>query len=325
MLKRDRVSNAFLFVALGLTTFAVFLPAMNSTIEFSPGSIRCSVLTFVFAAVFFWLLHLSWKLTGDAAGVFLSSRNKYSFSRFQMVGWTYIVLSSLAAAAICNVWGVGTTDGHYISSALDIYIDTNLLVAMGISYASGIAAPGVLALKAQGQDAGDDEVQAAQGRSANDGSIMANGSVMVRSSSARARLSDIFSGDDIADAGTIDLSKVQQFIVTLIIWLAILGMIIDSFLNYNFDDWCTVDAKIVCVNETSNGLIQSLPPLGDRILWLLGLSHAGYIAYKAVPKTSPTGADGGSSDDAVADTILSPFDIVTTSALPPPLPGNLRG
>jgi hypothetical protein len=84
-----------------------------------------------------------------------------------------------------------------------------------------------------------------------------------------ARPSDIFTGDEVNEAKTTDISKVQMFFLTV----AIVG-------SYGLSIASGIDSK----DFFADGSV-SLPDLPDTLVALLGLSHAGYIAVK-VPDTT---------------------------------------
>jgi hypothetical protein len=186
-------------------------------------------------------------------GVIESARNRVSLSRLQMYVWTVLVLSGFLTAAASNFYLAGDM------TAMSIVIPPQLLAAMGIASASLVAAPALVSLKALPPAAA--AAAAAQGVSAG---------IHRRADPAAAGWLDIFRGDEQGNCDTPDLSKIQQFLITLglvALYGALLGQM---FLN--------------------PGGIDQLPPLGENFVWLLGISHAGYLAYKAVPHPASQGA-----------------------------------
>jgi hypothetical protein len=178
------------------------------------------------------------------SGVIINSRNMLSLSKLQMVAWTILILSTLITAAAHNIHA-----GNPVN-ALDITIDSHLLIVMGISTTSLVASPAVLSLK-----------------SGNDGQP----AVAVKDTPSDASWLDIFRSDMADAADTPDLSKIQQFLVTLVVLSAYAVMIGKMFASF-------ADCK------SCSCLFVMFPPLSEQIVWLIGISHAGYIAYKAVPK-----------------------------------------
>ena len=95
---------------------------------------------------------------------------------------------------------------------------------------------------------------------------------------------DMFKGDDVANADYLDLSKVQMFYFTII-----LALVYGAALGVMF---MTVDPK--------HPSISAFPALNATIVGLLGISHAGYLTYKAVPRVPPSGDQPSSGLPSIA-------------------------
>lgn len=78
---------------------------------------------------------------------------------------------------------------------------------------------------------------------------------------------DLFRGEEVTDSHHLDLGKVQMLLFTVVVVLAYALALGDLF--------------------TSPGTFSTLPPLDDSVISLLLISHAGYIAKKAVPTGPP--------------------------------------
>ena len=76
---------------------------------------------------------------------------------------------------------------------------------------------------------------------------------------------------EVANASVVDVSRMQKLIVTII-----LGVVYTGALWNIFGDWAAPGP-------------ERMPPVAESFLVLLGVSHAGYLASKATPKTAPTG------------------------------------
>jgi hypothetical protein len=85
-----------------------------------------------------------------------------------------------------------------------------------------------------------------------------------------ASWAELYLGDEIADRATVDISRLQQLVISVL--LAVI------FITLQWAALVKSDAKL--------GL--QMPSFDDNssFLWLLGLSHAAYIAYKAPTKTA---------------------------------------
>ena len=76
----------------------------------------------------------------------------------------------------------------------------------------------------------------------------------------------MITGDEVGNFAIPDLGKIQQLLVTILL-LTVYGVSI----------W-----KAFAKHST----IGALPPLDQSFIWLMGVSHAGYLAYKAAPHTN---------------------------------------
>jgi hypothetical protein len=253
------------FVLLGLNAAALGLTA-----GYGVASVFFAVLVFLghLLAVSLIIIGFGAVVSRDLWGFALSSRNAYSLSKFQMAGWTAVVLAALFTAAELRIFHYF---GNITGSALDIAIPGELLAAMGIAVFTTAATPAVLALKAGGAPSDSQRIAAAQ-RLADQTQTTPNnigsiGHVMMRADQNLARWSDIVSGDEVANAGIVDLSKVQQLLITLLLLGTYAGMMIGAIaVRSSFD---------------------TLPALSQSFIGLLAISHAGYLTYKAMPKAAP--------------------------------------
>ena len=201
------------------------------------------------------------------AGVFIDNRNRLSLSKLQAGAWTVVVLAAFATAAAYNA--AAPHLAYDTVDALKIVIPGELLLAMGISATSLVATPGLLSLKASETPDGK-EVDAAAARMQPNAQAPAlpppNGKVLIMNSPADASLADLFTGDEVGNAGVADLGKIQQVLISLVL--------IGAYAVYVFQYF-----------STSLTIIPTLPVLDQSFVWLLGISHASYLAYKAAPHT----------------------------------------
>jgi hypothetical protein len=221
-------------------------------------------------------------VNGNIFGVAISSYNDYSLSKTQMALWTIVVLAALLTTAKLNLLGYfGPMPTHLVNGVLvplgplEIAIPGELLAAMGIAAFSTAAVPSILALKA-GQNSGDEEAASAQQNQAkmsggDPNNVAVTGRAVGHTDSKQASWLDIVTGDETANAGKVDLSKVQQLLVTLLLLGTYIAMVVRMF-------------------GTASTGFNSLPPLGEQFVALLAISHAGYLGYKAVPKSGSGGA-----------------------------------
>lgn len=231
-------------------------------------------------------------VSAHAFGILINGQNSYSLSRLQMAGWTWIILSALITVLALRLW---LKDA---ALAFDIHIPANLLLVMGISYASGAAAPALNSLRQIAPEATMGQLASASARLGGQ-AVAANGQLAVRPEGEPPRFGDIVEGDDVASVGNIDLSKVQQLLITVMLlvgYLAMLAALLRADPLAALPE--TQRASLVDAGSLLCGYADvdaakaarcgtgwsALPDFSASMLWLLALSHAGYLAFKVTPR-----------------------------------------
>ena len=220
------------------------------------------------------------EINGLWVGVFIDNRNRISLSKLQMGAWTIVVLSALATAAAFNA-ATDMYQGNAVT-AFSVVIPGELLLAMGISATSLVGAPMLLSVKAQ-EDPTAQAVADSQARFGTTGT----GKVMTRAKPQDASWVDLVTGEELGNASSPDLGKIQQVLVTLLL----LGI---------------YTAYIYALFAGTAEKITHLPILDQSFVWLMGISHASYLVYKAAPHTASGdannlpagGANGGNPNPA---------------------------
>lgn len=205
---------------------------------------------------------IGWLVNNRPAGAFVDNRNRLSLSKLQAGAWTVVVLAGLSTAAVFNILGAGSSDGSVTD--LDIAIPGELLLAMGISATSLVATPALLSVKAAQDPSQVATAQAAL--KANPPTGAPNGKVATNAAAADASWADLVTGDEVGNASSPDLGKIQQLLISVLL----LGC---------------YSAYVFLQMSRSAGPITALPTLDKSFVWLLGISHASYLAYKAAPHT----------------------------------------
>lgn len=200
---------------------------------------------------------VGWLINQRPGGAFIDNRNRLSLSKLQAGAWTVIVIAALSTAAAFNAALIGDPGAV---TALDIAIPGELLLAMGISATSLAATPALMSLKA-------DKTASTAALAALEEGASAQGTVVVRADPRQATWADLVTGDEVGNAKSPDLGKIQQLLISLLLLGCYFGYIFAGF------------AQTV-------GPVRSLPGIDQSFVWLLGLSHASYLAYKAAPHTA---------------------------------------
>ena len=83
---------------------------------------------------------------------------------------------------------------------------------------------------------------------------------------AEASWADLYLGEEVANRNVVDISRLQKLVITILLIIAYITWLWEK-LGHGMPD----------------GFVMPAP--NDKFLWLLGLSHGAYLAYKATPKT----------------------------------------
>lgn len=233
-------------VSSTLGVIVLFIVIIASFGIFAPTSMRLAVWIGTLILLSLFLLVVGRGLTGQWLGFLIDNRNKMSLSRFQLVLWLLLIGSAYLVAALSNI--------HIIMfsspvNALSITIPSELLALFGVSATSFAGASVILNVKKNAQQPID-----------------------TNTSREEAGWYDMFKGDDATNADYLDLSKVQMFYFTIILVL-VYGVAMGTMFIGAGDG----------VNPRTLA-ITAFPALSATMVTLLGISQAGYLAYKAVPR-----------------------------------------
>lgn len=256
---------------IGLVLVALLIVANLWIARSGPYDAIAAVRTWGFSAaqILFFMIVIGLAINGRPAGIIIDNRNRVSLSKFQAACWTVLVVSALATIVAARI-AAGVAD------PLAITIPNALLAALGLSATSLAATPALLSLKSNSPPASPGDVAATAVKLGMAPSqVETVGRVFGRTRPIHARWLDMFRGDDVSNAAAPDLGKIQQFLLTLLV----LGV------------YCAAVIQMFAAGPQAKALILaaqgSLPPLSEQFVWLLGISHASYLAYKATPHGPP--------------------------------------
>jgi len=225
-----------------------------------------------------FILLVGYGINGRPAGLIIDNRNRVSLSKFQAICWTVLVLSAFGTVAAARM-RAGVPD------PLAVDIPPELLAAMGISAGSLIATPALLSLKTTSDASAEQIASAAAGTGTPQDEATAAGRVFGRTTPDAAQWLDMFRGDEVSNADAPDLSKIQQFLITVLI-LGIYGGEIAHLLLSSGAAVVTNGKVTTAATGFLLGKDASMPLLSQHLIWLMGISHASYLAYKAMPHGS---------------------------------------
>jgi hypothetical protein len=202
-------------------------------------------------------------ISGYASGLIIDNRNMMSLSKLQMLIWTLAVLPALITGAASNIVGIGVEFSS--GDPLNIGIPNELLAAIGLAGLSLAASPVILKTKT-GSEADPKELADTKNQLGLMGhQVDSDGKVFLKTQRKDASWKDLFRGDEVGNADTPDLGKIQQFFVTALLAGAYVSAIGSMFAD--------------------DGFVQALPKLSEKFVWLLAVSHGTNLAYQAAPHT----------------------------------------
>ena len=250
---KSKDTGRFLVVTIGLILVGFllyFVLAMNIIV----------VWIFAMLAVAIELAIIGKGVRGVWYGVLVGDRNQMSLSNLQVYLWFTIILSGWIFFALA-------------SKTTNITIPEQVLGLLGISGVTTVAAVGIDGQKknegATAQAAATLKKQLNEAKEelkpGEPEAVSRRGVLVTYTDPTKASLGDLFTGDEVGNALSVDPGKVQMFFFTLLVALVYASQ---------------VGAWLADPNPGT-----ALPELSTGIVALLGISHAGYLGTKYAPST----------------------------------------
>jgi len=203
---------------------------------------------------------IGWVLAGRPLGILVNEQNLMSLSRFQLLGWTVIILAAYFTYAFQRLRAGD-------ANALEVRIDKMLWALMGISATSLVGSAAITSVKS-GQEPDDGAAtRTAAVTQESAATVLANsrGTLYANGERDDAQFTDLFEGDEVGNAGHVSLGKLQLFYVTVVMFAAYAAMVLKT------------------LHTGAN--LDALPLVPEGVIALMGISHAGYLSTKAVSHT----------------------------------------
>jgi hypothetical protein len=215
-------------------------------------------------AVVVMLAVLGWRLKRTLVGVLVGSRNKLSLSRLQMYLWTTLITSLFL---ITSTFLIGVAP---LATILPTY-PWELWALLGIAIAT-VPASGLILKPKQDQQPTLDALE----RSSVEDHV---GLLEQRHSPDSWSFLDFFTGEEVANANEVEVSRFQSFFITVVLAIIFVGWCSQIFWSLgSSDDWSKWAAE------------NSYPKLGTTFIGLVAVSHGAYLAFKGITKTETNGA-----------------------------------
>ena len=241
--------NYPVFTGLALTLLTV---GMVLAAWFLPAGTNWLVVLGVMVAFF---LLTGKAITGRGLGILINERKLMSLSRLQLVIWTLVIVSGFFLIALERIhMGV-------VSQPLNIGVPWTIWTLLGISTTSFVGTPLLYGNKMD-KEPKDPQLSNQPAASSSQGILYVNNDIK------DACFTDMFEGDELANAQFVDVAKLQMFFFTVVAAIAY-SMQLYSLIAYR--DLSVGDVK--------------MPELQEGLLALMGVSHAGYLSSKGIDRT----------------------------------------
>jgi hypothetical protein len=187
-------------------------------------------------------------------GILIDDRNRISLERFQWIVWLIVLLGGYFVECFANI----------AANQPFPTIQPQLLILLGIVSASPVVSNIITDTKKQLSVPAAPQANHPLSRA--DAPAQA-GALDVNQQVSEASWSDLFLGEEVANRYVVDISRLQKLIITVLLVMAYVG-------------WLWNDL-------TTKTTFTAMPQVDENgtFIWLLGISHAAYLAYKSTPKT----------------------------------------
>ncbi len=215
------------------------------------------------------------------AGVWINSRNRVSLARAQVTLWTAVALAGYAAFALFNIGfaGIVSAAGDIAKFAAFPTIPASIAAALGIAAASPMISALILPTKDPAGQSIDFSIRGG------DADLRKRGAAFFgaesdgldrRPSPSLASIADIFMGEEKANADTVDVSRLQNVVITVTLVLGFFSLLVQMM--------SSITATTML--GAKSAIFSTLPELGATFASLLFVSHATYLVSKAADAKS---------------------------------------
>ena len=191
-----------IFVSLGLIVGVPFVWVLVQ--EPQPG-LRLLFWALSILGLTIFALTVGYRIKNRLLGALIDERNQMSLSRLQLIIWTVVVISAYSTAALWNLFATDASD------PLAVRIPEELWWLLGISTTSFVGAPLILNAKknqeANSKQRENNEQTLSEQQGVSPAQIDAVGVVTVNQTPEQARLTDMFTGDEIGNGPFLDMGR----------------------------------------------------------------------------------------------------------------------
>jgi len=205
---------------------------------------------------------------GRVAGIWIDERNRVSLARAQVTLWTIVALGGYATIALFNI-GLGAPVSFpqipaAIAAALGIAFSSPMISALILNSKS---LQGLTTVGGAATDSND---------FSNRGAYLAAplSGIETRADPTEASLADVFMGETVSESASVDISRLQNVVLTITLLLGYFAMLIEK-------------TRAISSDSILSGL-PDMPDPGAAFTAVLLVSHATYLGTKAYKTTPPS-------------------------------------
>lgn len=210
-----------------------------------------------------------------AAGVWIDTRNRVSLARAQVTIWTVVVLGAHFVMTMFNVGFAGVLEllGDFVNGKYEAFpsFPAPVAAALGIAGGSTILSGLILPTKERRPTL---DIRGAVADLQKRGSpFFGNQSSGLdkRASPVDASIADLFMGEEKADADTVDISRLQNVVMTISLALSYAAFVVAMISS----------VPVLALLSGHDAVFTALPDPGANFAWMLAVSHAAYLVAKA--------------------------------------------
>lgn len=175
----------------------------------------------------------------------------------------------LSAYWVALAWNIGVVGVDVSLRAHEVLpkMQRDLWLLLGIVTVSPLASSLIIGAKSQTPVSAATAQNMVDPIQAKNSDVVTNkGVVDARTDQASWSFLDLFAGEYIGNRASVDVSRLQQFVFTLLALGAYASLVWNAFSSLKL------------------GIVDTMPVLGENAVAPLGLSHAAYLAAKGIQK-----------------------------------------
>ncbi len=212
---------------------------------------------------------------GRMAGVWIDTRNRVSLARAQVTIWTVVVLGAHFVLAMFNIGfaGVLETLGDFVSGKYAAFPSFPAPIAAALGIAGGSTMLSALILPTKDKGPILNIRGAVSDLSKRGAPFFGNQSTGLdkHPSPAQASISDVFMGEENANADSVDVARLQNVVMTISLAIGYVAFLVSMM----------SDVRTATLLGGHDAIFSGLPDPGANFAWLLAVSHAAYLVAKA--------------------------------------------